>query len=335
MGRPHHRAGGGGGHHHSRHHTHGGGGGIRDDDEAGLLKSVFESSNPNNITGIDSLSDADRSRRMLIEQANAEAARRENRRETQRKLGLVQEMREKREEGDEVLRVQLAQLSDVSTSTTRRLDYTYFNLLTSLSHLSAGVRQLHALAVKEGVLKEGFGKSVREVEGEVGRGVGKVGEALSSQAGRAEGLQRRMVRGREKVVDLGARLERVRGRMEEAERRDGEGRKRVGRRWTICWVCGAFWVGLLAVVLVVKRWRHGGFGVEGDPMRLDLRMGNKGREWPDERLNVLERLPVAETVSSALAGVTAMVNESWTVETATVKSPQIDADATLRHLEEL
>lgn len=185
-------------------------------------------------------------------------------------------MREKREEGDEVLRAQLAQLSDVSTSTTRRLDYTYFNLLTSLSHLSAGVRQLHGLAVKEGVLREGFGKSVREVEGEVGRGVGKVGEALSSQARRAEGLQKRMVRGREKVVDLGARLERVRGRVEEAERRDGEGRKRVGRRWTICWVCGAFWIGLLAVVLVVKRWRQGVFGVEDDPMRLDLRMGDKG-----------------------------------------------------------
>ena len=70
-------------------------------------------------------------------------------------------------------------------------------------------------------------------------------------------------------------------------------------------------------------------------MKLDLRMGDKGREWPDERLNVLETLPIAETVSSALAGVTAMANESWTVETAAVQSPQIDAEATLRHLDEL
>ena len=197
------------------------------------------------------------------------------------------------------------------------------------------MRQLHGLAVKEGVLREGFGKSVREVESEVGRGVGKVGEALSSQAGRAEGLQKRMVRGREKVVDLGARLDRVRGQVEEAERRDGEGRKRVGRRWTICWMCGTFWIGLLAVVLVVKRWRQGGFGIEDDAMRLDVRMGDKGKEWLDERLNVLERLPIAETVSSALAGVTAVANEAWTVETAAVKSSHIDAEGTLRHLEEL
>ena len=91
----------------------------------------------------------------------------------------------------------------------------------------------------------------------------------------------------------------------------------------------------MAVVLVVKRWRQGDFGVEDDLMRLDLRMEDKGREWPDERLNVLEGLPVAETMSSALAGVTVMANESWTVETPTVKSPQIDAEATLRHLEEL
>lgn len=304
---------------------------MRDEEEAGLLKSVFESSNPNNITGIDSLSDADRSRRALIEQANAEAARRE----TQRKMELVQKMRERREGGNEVLRAQLAQLSDVSTSTTRRLDYTYFNLLTSLSHLSAGVRQLHALAVKEGVLKEGFAKSVREVEGEVGGGVGKVSEALSSQAGRAEELQKRMVRGREKVVGLGGRLEKVRGQVEDAERRDGEGRKRVGRRWTICWVCGAFWVGLLAVVLVAKKWRHGGFGVEDDAMKLDMRIRDQGREWPDERGEVLERLPIAETISSALAGVTALVNESWTLETTTIKGSQINAEATLRHLDEL
>ena len=186
----------------------------------------------------------------------AKAVEEEERKELalKKKWADVSQMRKQREEGLTSLSQTLGQLSNLSTATTRRLDYTYYGLLTALSNLSRSVGELHALATGVKQMQVSWLGAMEEVESEIDVSVLATAERLDQQAERVGALQGRMRRGKGRVEELGRRLEVVRGRVEGAERRDGEGRRRVGRRMRWLWSLGGCWVGVLVLGLGMRYW---------------------------------------------------------------------------------
>ena len=163
-------------------------------------------------------------------------------------------LRQRRKDGEASLKSTLTHLSDLSTTMTRRLDYTYYAFLTSLSLLTRSVESFHALAKSSRNAHESFTTSTTEIERNADASIQTTKEVLDRQTDRVNRLQERMERGRSKVKALSGRLDKVKEMLEEAERVDGEGRRRVGRRWRMLWSFVGFWASVLVIGLVLRRW---------------------------------------------------------------------------------
>ncbi len=164
-------------------------------------------------------------------------------------------LKAKRVEADEDLRNTLAQLSNLSGMTTRRLDTTYYSLLSSLSALRSGVESLHGLSRSTHQLSDKFVSQTDEVTTETATTIQRVKEQFQRQANRIEGLEARLQAGRVKVGGLSRRLDLVRERVEAAAEKDGEGRRRVREMWRMGWSCVA---ALLLVLFGIAIWQKGG-----------------------------------------------------------------------------
>ena len=152
-------------------------------------------------------------------------------------------------------------------------------------------------------------------------------ETLDRQVERVSRLQERMDSGKSKVEALRGRLDTVNTRLEEAERIDGEGRKRVGRRWRMLWSFVGFWASVLFIGLFLRRW-----GSLPDPERIsstELKYGPV--MWEKARTGT-----ATANVSETEIGAGSVVS---TNSASAVKEPEsscaIDADATLRLLDEV
>lgn len=82
------------------------------------------------------------------------------------------------------------------------------------------------------------------------------------QSKRIAGFETRMRAARERVQGLGKRLGGVRGRVEEWERREREGKKRGRRNLGILWGVLGMVVGLFLIVVLYRGWNAGGEGFE-------------------------------------------------------------------------
>ena len=169
----------------------------------------------------------------------------------------VSKLKTSRQEADEDLRSTLAQLSTLSTTTTRRLDYTYYSLLSSLSALRSGVASLHNLSTSTHHLSEKFTTQTEEITAENKATITNADENFARQAQRIEGLESRLQAGREKAGKLGQRLDVVRARVEHCAERDGEGRRRVRGFWRMGWV-GLVGCSLAVLVVVLVGTPPGG-----------------------------------------------------------------------------
>ena len=165
----------------------------------------------------------------------------------------VARLQRRRQEGETSLKQTLTHLSDLSTQMTRRLDYTYYSLLRSLSHLTSSVNDFYALAQASRNMHEGFLSSTGEMEREGNASLKATNETLDRQAERLGQLQGRMKKGRVRVAELCLRLESVRSSIEEAERREGEERRKTGKILTICWGCAASWLAILVLGLLMRQ----------------------------------------------------------------------------------
>ena len=150
------------------------------------------------------------------------------------------------------LRTALTSLSTLSTNTTRRLDYTYYSLLSSLSSLTSTITDLHTLFASTTALHQHFSVSSSELVADTTTQISAWNTNFDTQARRIEDLEARMRAGRERVGQLGERLDRARGKVEASDARDGEGRRRVGRRLRMMWGVLGCLGGLLVVLLVMR-----------------------------------------------------------------------------------
>lgn len=157
-------------------------------------------------------------------------------REQARKRREILSLKETRQQTDSELRSILADLSDLSTRTTRRLDYTYYSLLTSFSALRAGIHSLHGLARSTHLLERRFSQSTAELATETSKALRGADEGFERQKGRIEDLEARLLAGRSRVEGLGRRLDTVQGKVERSARRDGEERRRAEGWWRAGWL---------------------------------------------------------------------------------------------------
>ncbi|GAM37378.1 hypothetical protein TCE0_023f07252 [Talaromyces pinophilus] len=154
--------------------------------------------------------------------------------------------RKERERGEEILRSKLAGIGTLATDITRRLDYTYYNLLERISTLHSTIHTFQELVDSSATLHENFQRDNSALESDIHKQLADFAK-FDPQRQRIDELERRMKAGRSKMENLGERLDKVRREIEGWERREGEWQARVTQRLR---VLGGFVAGLVLMVIV-------------------------------------------------------------------------------------
>lgn len=141
----------------------------------------------------------------------------------------------------------LVDLSTFSTTTTRHLDETYYNVLEKLTALQHTIVALKDLAHASTTTNDGFIAESQAVITEAQAHLDAFGDFTEQQA-RVQALQDRVHGGRERIAALSARVDVVRQRVEKWERADREWQERTRRRLKIMWGM-LFGLGLVLLVL--------------------------------------------------------------------------------------
>lgn len=145
-----------------------------------------------------------------------------------------------------ILRSKLAGIGALATDITRRLDYTYYNLLERISTLHSTIHTFQELVDSSATLHENFQRDNSALESEIHKQLADFAK-FDPQRQRIDELERRMRAGRSKMENLGQRLDKVRREIEGWERREGEWQARVTQRLR---VLGGFVAGLVLMVVV-------------------------------------------------------------------------------------
>ncbi|KAG6363427.1 hypothetical protein INS49_008526 [Diaporthe citri] len=132
------------------------------------------------------------------------------------------------------LKKSLADLANVSTGTTRRLDDTYYGVLEKLSSLQNTVAALKELASASASMNEGFTAESESVLAEAQAQLDAFGQFDEQQA-RVQALQDRVHGGRERIGALSERVDIVRQKVERWERADYMWQNKTRRRIKIVW----------------------------------------------------------------------------------------------------
>lgn len=151
------------------------------------------------------------------------------------------------------LRTSLQTLSTLSTTTTRRLDTTYYNLLQTMGTLVSTISSLQELFHSTVRLQEEFQDEADELEQDIDRQLEGFHD-FEGQQSRIEALQGRMQRKRKMLEELELRLGAVRSRVADWERREVEWQAKITRRLRILWSATTVLVLLVAALLVFQHW---------------------------------------------------------------------------------
>ncbi|MCJ1378464.1 hypothetical protein MMC17_001563 [Xylographa soralifera] len=233
--------------------------------------------------------------------------------------------KERRMESEKQLRNQLTKLSNLATSTTRQLDYTYYSLLSSLPSIANSLSLLSDLAAQSQALLDEFtASSIPSLTADISSQIASLqGNFDNLQSERISGLELRMRVARERVTVLGERVEGVKIRMEEWERRDRDGKRRGKRRVSIVWgVLGSLF-GLFLIMVIVRGWQGESDGLDG-----------RAKLEASRRMDVIFG---DETVTDAAAGLLddGRPPEGTKSGVARKTSTQNEFDARLRAFDEL
>lgn len=136
---------------------------------------------------------------------------------------------------------------------TRRLDYTYYNLLEKITALNSTIGLFQELSDSASNLLNDFERETAGLDQEIRKQINDL-KGFQPQIQKADALDERMKKGRQRVEELGKRLEAVRQQIDSWEERETKWQTRISRRLRIFWgiVCSAFLV--LVLALVVQNW---------------------------------------------------------------------------------
>jgi uncharacterized protein YukE len=141
----------------------------------------------------------------------------------------------------------------LATDVTRRLDYTYYNLLEKITALNSTIGSFQDLSDTASNLLNDFERETAGLDQETRKQINDL-QGFQPQIQKADALEKRMKAGRQRVEDLGKRLESVRGEIDRWDQRESEWQSRVSRRLRIFWAIITSGLLVLVLALVVQNW---------------------------------------------------------------------------------
>ena len=151
--------------------------------------------------------------------------------------------------GARYLRSALTSIGTLATDATRRLDYTYYNLLEKITALNSTISSFQELSDSASTLLNDFERETTGLDQDIRKQINDL-QGFQPQLEKADALEQRMKAGQQRVEELGKRLETVRHEIDSWERRETEWQTKTTRRlriWGI--VLGAVVVLVLALAL--------------------------------------------------------------------------------------
>ncbi|KAE8158168.1 hypothetical protein BDV40DRAFT_28483 [Aspergillus tamarii] len=173
------------------------------------------------------------------------------RRQEVRSLDDLEQVRERRKQGERYLRSALSIIGTLATDITRRLDYTYYNLLEKLAALHVTIASFQELSVSTSTLFTDFERETTNLDQDIRKQIGDLRD-FQPQMRKIEALEERMKAGRMRAETLSCRLQEMRKEIDRWERKEAECQIRISRRLRIFW--GLIMAGILtlAVALIVQ-----------------------------------------------------------------------------------
>ncbi|GKZ27397.1 hypothetical protein AbraIFM66951_005266 [Aspergillus brasiliensis] len=175
------------------------------------------------------------------------------RRQEIRSMEDLEQVKSKRKQGEEYLRSALSMIGTLATDITRRLDYTYYNLLEKLAALNSTIASFQELSSSTSALFDDFQRETSGLDKDIRKQMGELKE-FQPQLERIKTLEDRMKTGRQRAEGLNNRLEAMRHEIDRWDKKEQEWQSRVNRRLRIFWTVVV--AGMLAVLLAtaVQNW---------------------------------------------------------------------------------
>ncbi|KAK6954466.1 hypothetical protein Daesc_004433 [Daldinia eschscholtzii] len=177
---------------------------------------------------------------------------------------LAQEQKDKVATSLAGLRKSLVELGDFSTTTTMRLDDTYYSVLERLGMLQNTIVSLKELTTMSQKLDESFRTESQGLVDELEQQAKSFGH-FDDQQRRIEELQGRIHAGRDMVETLSKRVDVVRERIEGWERADLEWQEKTRKRLKIIWIITSVIIFSLILILVVAQYAPSSQDILGVP----------------------------------------------------------------------
>ncbi|KAJ5587959.1 uncharacterized protein N7459_003724 [Penicillium hispanicum] len=165
----------------------------------------------------------------------------------------LEQVKKRRKQGEEYLRSALSSIGTLATDLTRRLDYTYYNLLEKVTALNSTIGSFQELSDSASVLLNDFERETAGLDQETRKQINDL-KGFEPQIQKADALEARMKVGRKRVEGLGTRLESVRREIDSWEKREFEWQSRVSRRLRIFWAVVTSALLVLVLALVLQHW---------------------------------------------------------------------------------
>ncbi|KAJ5112946.1 hypothetical protein N7456_001480 [Penicillium angulare] len=165
----------------------------------------------------------------------------------------LEQVTKRRKQGEQYLRSALSSIGTLATEITRRLDYTYYNLLEKCTALNSTIGSFQDLSDSASTLLNDFERETAGLDQEIRKQLNDL-RGFEPQIQKADALEKRMKLGRQRVEDLGQRLDTVRGEIDRWEQRESEWQSRVSRRLRIFWATVTGGLLVLILALVLQNW---------------------------------------------------------------------------------
>ncbi|KAJ3954143.1 hypothetical protein N0V92_009357 [Colletotrichum tropicale] len=159
------------------------------------------------------------------------------------------------------LKKSLVDLSSFSTTTTRRLDETYYSVLEKKSMLHNTISAIKELAVASRRLTGEFEREAEEMARDVDGQLATFGQ-FNEQEQRIEALQTRIEKGRTRIQGLGERVDLVRRRIEGWERADREWQEKTRKRLRTVWIVMSVVFAILILLFIGAQYAQQVGGVD-------------------------------------------------------------------------
>ncbi|KAH8432526.1 uncharacterized protein LDX57_010162 [Aspergillus melleus] len=199
-----------------------------------------------------------------------------------RSMEDLEMLTERRTLGEKFLRSALSLIGTLATDITRRLDYTYYNLLEKIAALTSTIASFQELFESTSALFDDFEKETKNLGQEIQKQILEFKE-FRPQVQKVEALEQRMKAGRTRADALNERLEVMRTRIDCWEKREVECQRRINRGLRIFWIvvttaCVAVLVALVAQSWSVESSASGGPGTTAIPALNSSRPLHHGNE---------------------------------------------------------